>query len=186
MELSLPEPLYQQIRQRWLPLMRDFKFKPGTYQARLLVRDRQGGRVGTVRHEFEVPAPGEFRVSTPILTDVVQPAGEGAGPRPIPLARRDFPAGSTLYLGFEVYGAQAGPGGSPQVMTGYRVESLDGTVIGSQPRAELAAGPGGALSQMYSLNLTGLAPGDYVLVLEVNDQVAGRTLEVPELFGVEG
>ncbi len=185
-ELSLPEPLYQQIRNRWLPLMRDFEFAPGTYQARLFVRDRRGRRVGTVRHEFEVPPPGEFRVSTPILTDVLQPATEGGGPRPIPLARRDFPAGSTLYLGFEVFGAQAGPGGAPQVLTGYRVESLAGEVIGRQAPAEMPAGPGGALSQMYSLNLTGLAPGDYLLILEVNDQVAGRTLEVPEIFGVQG
>jgi VWFA-related protein len=183
-DLSLPPAFYQQIQDRWLPLVRDFKFAPGTYQARFYVRDEGGQRVGTVRHEFEVPAPGAFRVSTPILTDVLQ-QGEGAAPRPIPLARRHFPAGSTLYYVFEVFGAQTGADG-PRVMTGYRVESIGGDVIGTQAPVPLPPGPGGSLSQMYALNTTGLAPGDYLIVLEINDQVAGRTLEVLDPFQVEG
>jgi outer membrane lipopolysaccharide assembly protein LptE/RlpB len=38
---------------------------------------------------------------------------------------------------------------------------------------------------MYALNTTGMAPGDYLIVLEVNYQVAGRTLEVLDPFQVE-
>jgi VWFA-related protein len=182
-DVSLPPAFYQQIQARWLPLVRDFKFAPGTYQARFYVRDERGQRVGTVRHEFEVPPPGGLRVSTPILTDVLQ-QGEGAAPRPIPLARRHFPAGSTLYYVFEVFGAQAGTHG-PRVVTGYRVESVGGDVIGTQAPVPLPPGPGGALSQMYALNTTGMAPGDYLIVLEIDDQVAGRTLEVLDPFQVE-
>jgi hypothetical protein len=182
-ELSLPPAFYQQIQERWLPLVREFTFAPGTYQARFYVRDDRGNRVGTVRHEFEVPAPEAFRVSTPVLTDVLQ-QGAGTAPRPIPLARRHFPAGSTLYYVFEVFGAQAGSDG-PRVVTGYRVESVGGDVIGTQAPVPLPPGPDGELSQMYALNTTGLAPGDYVIVLEVNDQVAGRTLEVLDPFQVE-
>jgi VWFA-related protein len=184
LELSLPTPLYQQIQERWLPLLRDFRFAPGTYQARLLVRDGPTGRVGTVRHEFEVPAPDSFRVSTPILTDVVQPGEEGAGPRPIPLARQRFQPGGTLYYAFEVFGAQPGISGAPEVQTGYRVESLDGQVIGSQPTAVLPPGPGGTLSQMYALNVTGMTPGHYLIVLQVRDQITGRTLERADSFEI--
>jgi VWFA-related protein len=182
-ELSLPPAFYEQIQDRWLPLIRDFKFGPGTYQARFFVRDDRGQRVGTVRHEFEVPSPDAFRVSTPILTDVLQ-QGQGTAPRPIPLARRHFPAGSTLYYVFEVLGAQAGASG-PQVATGYRVETVGGQVVGTQAPVPLPPGPGGELSQMYALNTTGMDPGDYLIVLEINDQVAGRTLQVFDPFRIE-
>ena len=37
---------------------------------------------------------------------------------------------------------------------------------------------------MYSLNVKGMAPGDYLIVLEVNDQVAGQTLEVFDQFQI--
>ncbi len=184
-DLSLPPALYQQVQQRWLPLVRDFKFAPGTYQARLFVRDDKGHRVGTVRHEFEVPPLDTLRVSTPILTDVVQPGEPGAGPRPVPLSHRRFPAASTLYYVFQVFGAQPGPDGASRVLTGYRVEALDGTVIGAQAQAELPSGPNGELSQMYSFNVKGMAPGDYLIVLEVNDQVAGQTLEVFDQFQID-
>ena len=183
-DLSLPPAFYQQIQERWLPLVRDFQLAPGTYQARLFVRDERGHRVGTVRHEFEVPPLDTLRVSTPILTDVVQPGEQGSGPRPIPLSRRDFPAAGTLYYVFQVFGARPGADGAPRVLTGYRVEALDGTVIGTQPQVELPPGPGGELSQMYSLNVKGMTPGDYLIVLQVNDQVAGRTLEVFDQFQI--
>jgi VWFA-related protein len=183
-ELSLPPPFYQQVQERWMPLLRDLELKPGTYQALFYVRDDRGQRVGTVRHEFEVPAPQSLHVSTPILTDVLQ-QGQGTAPRPIPLARRSFPIGSTLYYIFQVFGAETGSQG-PQVATGYHVESIGGDVIGTQARVPLSPGPGGELSQMYALNTQGMAPGDYIIVLQVDDQVSGQTLEVFDPFTVVG
>jgi VWFA-related protein len=183
-ELSLPPELKKQIDQTGLPQVRDFSLAPGVYQARLLVRDRQGGKLGTVYHEFEVPEPNELRVSTPILTDVAQPAAEGGAPRPIPLARDHFAPGRTVYYAFEVYGAQPGPGQAPKVVTGYRVEAMDGTVVATQPPTPVEAGPDGRLSQMYALNLSGVQEGDYVIVLEVKDEVAGKTLQVLDPFTV--
>jgi hypothetical protein len=184
-KLSLPPAFYQQVQERWLPLVREFKLAPGTYQARFYVRDERGQHIGTVRHEFEVPSLDDLRVSTPILTDVVQQGGDGTAPRPIPLARRHFPAGTTLYYVFQVFGAQAGPDGVPRVQSGFRVESVDGTVMGSQPPTVLQPGPGGELSRMHPLSLKGLAPGDYLILLEVSDEVAGRTIEIVDPFRVE-
>lgn len=37
---------------------------------------------------------------------------------------------------------------------------------------------------MYALNLTGVTPGDYFLVLSVRDSVAGKTLELYDPFRV--
>ena len=41
----------------WYPIVRDFELKSGDYQAKIVVRDPRTGRVGTVIHEFDVPAP---------------------------------------------------------------------------------------------------------------------------------
>ena len=186
-ELSLPPAVLAQVRETWIPAVRDFKLKPGTYQARLLVREVATNRVGTVRHTFEVPPPDALRVSTPILTDVLQPGEGDTPPRPIPLARRSFAPGRTLYYVFEVFGAGSpaeSAAGAPRVFTGYRVESVDGRVIGTQAESALPPGPNGELQQMYALNLAGVPPGDYLIVLHVRDEAAGQTLEVYDPFQI--
>jgi hypothetical protein len=141
-----------------------------------------------VYHEFEVPEPGELRVSTPILTDVLQPSagGEAAPPRPVPLARDTFAPGRTVYYAFQIHGAQAGPGQAPRVLTGYRIETIDGTVVATRPPTALSPGTNGELSQMFALDLTRVAPGDYVFVLNVRDYVAGKRLELYDPFRVAG
>src|SRR4029453_11849409 len=59
----------------WYTISRDFELAPGGYQAKIVVRDKNSGRIGTLVHEFEVPPLGPFRVSTPVLSDTMQPAG---------------------------------------------------------------------------------------------------------------
>jgi VWFA-related protein len=184
-ELSLPDDVHARLEKSGLPLFRDFTLAPGEYQARLLVRERSGGRLGSVRHSFSVPAAEGLHTSTPILTDSVQAEAPGAPPRPVPLARREFASGARLFYAFEVYGAAPDPSsGAPRVATGYVVRRPDGTTLSqAEPRA-LTPGPRGQLSQMLSLSLQGAAAGEYELVLTVVDQVAGKTLEVTDPFSV--
>jgi VWFA-related protein len=188
MELSLPPEVKKQLDRSWLPIVRDFELAPGVYQARVLLRDRQGGRVGTVRHEFTVPAFDELRTSTPLLTDAVQPAPEGSKlpARPVPVAHRVFASGGQLYYVFEVYGAKRDAGGSAKVKAGYQLTNGEGTVIATQPAQPLAQGPRGELSQIFTLSLKGVAPGEYAIGLTVQDEVAGKKLEVLDPFTVGG
>jgi hypothetical protein len=185
-ELSLPPEAKAQLESSWLPVVREFDLGPGVYQARLLLRDRQNGRMGTVRHEFTVPPLEGFRTSTPILTDTVQPppAGSSAPPRPLPVARRRFDAGRTLYYVFEVFGAQRGDGGAPRVTAGFEIRRADGSSLAQQPAVAVAPGPGGELGQAFPFSLRGVPPGDYEVVLHVQDEVAGKTLEVDDPFTV--
>ena len=69
----------ERLSKLWYPLTRDFELKAGDYQAKIVVRDKRSGRVGTVMHEFVVPQLDQFRVSTPIISDLPQPPS--AGPR---------------------------------------------------------------------------------------------------------
>ena len=186
-ELSLPPEVKQQLEGSWLPIVREFDLVPGVYQARLLLRDRKGGRVGTVRHEFTVPPLDALRTSTPILTDTLQapPPGAQIPGRPLPVARRRFAAGRTLYYLFEVHGAQRdGGAGAPRVTAGFEIQRPGGAVMAKQPAAPLAAGPRGELSQVFVFSLQGVSPGDYEVVLHVQDELAGKTLEVRDPFTV--
>ena len=179
-EVSLPAEAVEEARSTWLPLRREIELAPGTYQARLLVRDRATQRVGSVRHEFEVPPPGELRISTPVLTDQLQAGEPGGVPQPRPVVRRRFAPG-TLYYAYEVDGAEVGPAGA-RVVAGWRVETTDGTVLATRPEAPLEPGPGGRLAQASSLDLATAPAGEYALLLTVRDEVAGRTLESREIF----
>lgn len=181
-----PEGLAQARRTR-LPLMIDVPLSPGRHQARLLVRDLRSGAIGTVGHDLDAPISDDFRASTPILTDVVLPAstGDGSGGRPIPLARRTFTDSQTLTLLYELYGASPAGETGPGVVTGYHVESADGTVVANQPEAALSPGPAGDLSQMVRISLAGVASGDYSVVVRARDEATGRSVEARVPFQVE-
>ena len=72
----------------WRAVVRDFELPSGVVQARVVVRDAASGALGSVAQRFEVPG-GPFYVTTPVLTDEVEPAAGGSSrPRPVLTARR--------------------------------------------------------------------------------------------------
>ena len=135
MELKLLPATRERIEKAGLPISRDFELKAGGYQAKIVVRDKNSGRVGTVVHEFEVPDLSKFRVSTPLLSDH-PPDGERPAHRKLALqVRRDFAPEGPLFCSFEVYGAAKDPkSGMPRVIDGLR----------RAPRGRQPADAGGA------------------------------------------
>jgi hypothetical protein len=173
----------------WYPMSRDFELAPGGYQAKIVVRDKNSGRIGTLVHEFEVPALGPFRVSTPILSDTMQPApapaGEKSNPQPLLLARREFPTGTMLLAQYEVYGAAKEKGsGMPRVTAGYQIRRADGTVVTHVDTTPIQPTSLGRLMRLVGTRLADFEPGDYEVVLSLKDEVAGKSLEVREPFSV--
>jgi VWFA-related protein len=186
LELALPDAAYDEARDGGLPLFREFQLAPGDYQVRFLLRDRQSGRVGAVRHEFTVPDPAVLGTSTPILTDRLQPAGGQGGPRPIPVAHRNFKTGERLYYAFEVYGAGRDAAGALHLSSSFVVRSPDGSVLTRMEPRPMQASAQGQVSQMLAVSLAGAQEGSYELKLTVHDDVAGRSVEVSEPFTVGG
>lgn len=186
-ELNLRPETKRQIDVWWYPVSRDFTLPPGSYQARVVVRDRSSGRLGSVTHPFEVPALDEFRVSTPILTDQVQADAAGvAVPKPVLVARRTFASGTTLFCQFSAYNAAlAATSRQPSVSAAWILRTADGRVIRQTDMRALSPGEGGALTRMYGITLAGLEPGAYELVLLVRDELRPSTVEVREPFVVE-
>ncbi|PYQ00311.1 MAG: hypothetical protein DMF82_22480, partial [Acidobacteria bacterium] len=130
LELKLPPDVRTALEKRWLPASRELELAPGDYRAKLVVRDKRSGTLGSVSHEFDVPDLHGWRTSTPVLTDALEPRVEGQPLRPVVPARRAFAPGATLYFQFEVYGSANDPAsGLPRVSSGFALQTSDGRVV---------------------------------------------------------
>jgi VWFA-related protein len=186
--------LLPQTRERfgrsWFPLVRDFELAPGGYMSKLVVRDKNSGRVGTVIHHFEVPELTEFRVSTPVLTDTVQKTDnpDEKHPRPQLLARRTFTPGPDvrLFCSFEVYGAaKEKQYGMPRVSAGYIIRrTSDGALFRAEAPTQIKPTSLGKLSRLLGMGFEDVPPGDYEFILTVKDEISGKLLEIKEPFTV--
>jgi VWFA-related protein len=182
-ELRLSPATRESLARSGYLVARPFELAPGGWQAKIVVRDRNGGRVGSLVHDFEVPKLDALRTSTPLLTDQVQPGAER--PRPVLRVRRTFTEGSTLYCEYEVYGAALAPGDAqPHVVAGYEIRRTDGGIVSRVEPTPIRPSSIGKVSRLVVAPLWRVPPGQYQLVLRVEDQLAGRTIEVPEPFEV--
>jgi VWFA-related protein len=196
-DMKLLPATRERLKTQWYPVVHEFDLSPGGYQAKVVVRDKNRGVVGTVIHEFEVPELGPLRVSTPVITDTLQQppqagqAGQAgaaspaprAAPRPAMVVRREFAAGGMIFCQFEVYGAAKDKqSGMPKVSAGYEIRRPDGTVVTQVPPSVITPTSIGKLSRLVGTPLTGATPGPYELVLSVKDEVSGKSLEVREPF----
>jgi VWFA-related protein len=187
-EMKLLPETRERLGKTWFNIMRDFELAPGGYQAKIVIRDKANGKIGTVTHNFEVPDLSQFRTSSPLISDVLQPAPEGskAPPRPALVVRRNFPSGAKLFCQFEVFGAAPEKGsGMPKVTAGYTIQRADGGVQMRVEPTPIRPTSLGKLSRLVGTTLGGFAQGDYELVLNLKDEVSGKTLEVREPFSVE-
>jgi len=186
-EMKLLPKTREKLEQTWFSMSRDFELAPGGYQSKLVVRDKNSGRVGTVIHEFDVPDPAEFRASTLNLSDVLEVKSEaGSGPpRPAYLARREFASGATLYAQFSVYGAEKEKGSAmPRVSASYDIMDADGVPRARTNPTVINPTSLGKLSRLVGTVLEGYEPGAYEFVLNIKDEVTGKSLQVREPFAV--
>lgn len=183
----LPETR-QKLNRTWFSIVRDFELAPGGYQAKIVARDKNSGKIGSLVHEFEVPDLAQLRISTPVISDTLQPGAESsqAPPRPAPLARRAFPSGATLFCQYEVFGAEKEKAtGMPKVSAGLVIRKSDGAVLTQMAPTLINPTSLGKLSRLVGTPLEGATAGEYELVLTLRDEISGKTLEVKEPFGVE-
>jgi VWFA-related protein len=172
----------------WLSIGRDFELGPGAYQAKIVVRDKNSGKVGSLMFPFEVPELTAFRTSSVTLSDKLQPTPPGEKddvPRPVLLARRTFAPGAQLYVQFSVFGAAKDKAsGMPRVSAGYEIRAADGSTKGNVAASTIRPTSLGHLSRLLGTTLGGYSPGTYDLALTVKDEIAGKTIEIHEPFTV--
>jgi hypothetical protein len=169
----------------WYPLSESFELVPGRYQARVAIRDRNSGRLGSVTHEFSVPVRAGISLSSVVLTDTVEVPAQGPDMSPVPvlIVRRLLSPGATLYYQYSVFDAARTPGGETRVKAGHVVRRADGTVIKELKPTPLASASG-SMRRFAAISLAGVPAGDYELVLEVTDEIRGETVTVHEPFAL--
>ena len=189
-EMSLLPETRKQLRTSWYQVAREFTLPAGGYQAKIVVRDMATGRMGSVLHEFQVPAGGALRISTPLLSDSLdKPATPQAAAKPILRVRPAFAPGATLYCQFGVFGAKRQETGSPlpRVTSFYEIRrSSDGKVFRRSTPSVIKPTSVGSLLRLVGIPLAGAEPGEYEIELQVTDELAGVRTEARERFVVEG
>ncbi len=170
--------------QSWFPVTHDLPLAPGAYQARVVARDANSGRLGSLTYNFEVPGEDGLRISTPLLSDRLRE--EAGAPRaPEATARRSFAPAGVLHCLFEVYGARRDTAtGQPDVTAAFSVRRNDGRFLTVAPESVLRAGPDGSLTRTLGVPLAGAPAGDYELIVVVTDRAAGRAAEIREPFQI--
>ena len=177
LEMSVGVETRARYARDWFPINRELELEPGGYQARIVARDRNSGRVGSLSYEFEVPKAAGLRLSTPLLSDRVR-EDKGQGRTPEPIARRNFPAKGILHCLFEVYGGA-------NVTAGFGIRRSDGRFLAASPPTPLKPGPDGALTRTLGVSLDGAPAGAYELIVVATDVATGQAVEAREPFTIE-
>jgi VWFA-related protein len=180
-EMALRPETRARYERTWFPISRELPLAPGPYQAKLVVRDRNSGRLGSLTHEFDVPAPTGLRVSSLVLSDRVREDGGAPGRVPEPVARRSFAAAGLLHCSFEVYGAARDrASGRPNVTAGFAIRREDGRVLAAAPETPMQPRPDGALVRSLGVPLDSAPPGLYEVIVLVTDIASGQAAEARE------
>ncbi|HEY2944574.1 MAG TPA: VWA domain-containing protein [Vicinamibacteria bacterium] len=167
----------------WRALAREFELPPGVAQARVVLRDPASGALGSVSQRFEVPPAGALHLSTPIVTDHIEPGSKAQShPRPALAAHRVFRPEGALYIQFEVFGAARAGSGLPRVTAGLALRTRDGRLVRQAPPTPIVADPDGRVVRFVGMPLDGLEEGPYDLMLEVRDEVSDARLLHREAF----
>jgi VWFA-related protein len=188
-DMNLRAETRERYAKTWFPIQRDFELLPGAYQAKIVVRDKNAGKVGTVIHDFEVPELAGWRLSTPVLTDTTMPVAKGqenAPPKLIMLARREFETGVRLLCQFDVYNPTKDKAtGMPRVTAGYTLRrKSDGMVFLRVTPTMIQPTSLGRLSRIVGPPLEGAEPGEYEFEINLKDELNGKILDYKEEFTV--
>ena len=163
--------------------------KPGLYQYRVALRDTGSGKVGSAAQVVDVPnlTKQKLTVSSLAVEDVSMSTWQnitqgkvGNNPGQVKVAStllydtvlKQFPAGTVLRYGFEVYNAKIGKDSLPQLQTQARILQNEKVVVAGNPIKLDAKGQ----RSLDHLQVSGaimlgesLQEGDYVLQITATD-----------------
>ncbi len=166
--------------------------KPGVYQYRVALRDTGSGKIGSASQVVEVPDLTKNKLSissvavegvSPAIWQSIAQGKVGTNPGQVQVAStllydtviKQFPAGTVLRYGYEVYNAKPGDGSIPRLETQIKILQNNRTVV----EGNLTKFDASSQADAKHLRLSGavmlnenLSAGDYVLQIIVNDTVS--------------
>jgi VWFA-related protein len=169
----------------WHRITQEVQLQPGAWLAKIVVRDRRSGAVGSVTHSLDVPGGAGWRASSAVISDALSADSGPERQHALPLARRTFAAAGMLYAELELYDAILDEStGRPRISAGFVLVRSGGAVERQGALAPVEPLHDRTLTHFIALPLRGLKPGDYELVLRLEDKVTGRTRELHEPFSL--
>ena len=160
---------YEAVRQDGMRIERRLETPPGRYRILVGVREANGGLIGTVPYDLDVPDFGKSDVSISGIVLTSQSASRIPTARPDPAfkgvlpaattALRVFPRTDTVTLLAELYDNRKPPHASLTVRTSVVAESGAEVFSASEERAATSAGA----RYIANIPLAHAAPGRYVL-----------------------
>lgn len=171
---DLTEENYQRALASGLSYTANTQLPPGYYQVRLVVRETESGKIGTVSRYFEVPDLSQKQLTMgSVLLYEVNPTAKDKTPQLLP-ATRIISRKNDLRYASVIYNAKT-EGGRPQA-TSRLIISAGGKVL-FQEQEQPVTTPGSESGQWVRLGQLALAkvpPGRYVLTLVVTDPLADK------------
>jgi hypothetical protein len=186
-KLALHPQTYDVVSKDRFRIVRRLMLAPGKYQLRVGARENNGGQVGTVFYDLDVPDFSKQPLTmsgiavTSISASRIPTASPDQGvnefkdvlPAP-PTSSRDFSAGDQLAIFAEIYDNLGGA--AHRVAITASVLSDEGKTVftrSDERRSEELQGASGGYGYTTQIPLRGMAPGRYVLRVEAKS-LAGK------------
>ncbi len=189
--LRLRGPNRDAVVSHGLRITRRLELAPGRYQIHVAVREANGGALGTVRKDLDVPdfGKGPLHMSGLALTSTAADRMPTANPDPgfkdvlpsPPTATREFSRADTLALFAEIYDNQTV---RHKVAIKTSVLAGDGQVVftaGDERSTDELQGKKGGYGYTARIPLSGVAAGRYVLRVEAQAQISNGGSAIREL-----
>jgi VWFA-related protein len=193
-ELKLRPETHDLVVKNGVRMTRRLALAPGRYQLRIGARESNGGLVGSVMYDLDVPdfSKGDLAMGGLLLTSAssrrIPTANPDADFKQIlpasPTALREFPTGDELALAVDIYDNRAFTPHRVEVRTTLTADN--GTAVFSsrdERKSDELKAPTGTFGHLATVPLKGVAPGRYVLRVEAqstlaNAPVAAREIEI--------
>lgn len=181
--LRLTEQSHANVRRDGLRLMRRLALSPGRYTLRVGVREANGGAIGSLAMDLDVPdfSKAPLAMSGISIASAWASRIMTANPDPeltavlpsAPTAHRTFPVNDTLALFTDIYDNVTGP--AHRVLIKTSVTGDEGRVVFSshdERRSEELGGKTGAYGYAATIPLKDLSPGRYVLRVDAESSLS--------------
>ncbi len=172
---DLTEENYQRALLTGLSYTASTQLPPGYYQVRLVIREVETGKMGTMSRYFEVPdLSNKHLTMSSILLYEVNPATAGKSAPEQLSAARVISRKQELRYAAVIYNAKV-EGGKPQVRSRLII-SQNGKMLFQEPEQPVTTPGAGAgqLVRVGQLGMSKVSPGRYVLTLVTTDPLADK------------
>ena len=182
-ELKLRPETHEAVVKNGVRMTRRLSLAPGRYQLRIGARESNGGLVGSVMYDLDVPdfSKGDLNMGGVLLTSASAARVPTASPDPdfkeilpgSPTALREFPSGDELSLAVDIYDNRAFTAHRVEVRTTLTADN--GTAVFSsrdERKSEELKGATGTFGHIAKVPLKDVAPGRYVLRVEAQSTLS--------------